>query len=125
MLSAAPRTRSCATLSPLTIRRTRAPAPAFGTGALEFVAEITASDTRSLHGRDRLQFFCHDWLRQLCERQHFGHSLSIGEHPLEEVRDGFLLRGILDLRRDQQPGEARDRVRRLAGSVEIGRASCR
>src|ERR1035437_4428744 len=114
MLSAAPRTRSCATPSPLTIRRSRAPAPAFGTGALEFVAEITAPFTRSLHGRDRLQFLRDDRLGQLREEQRLGHSLTVGEHPLEKVRNGFLLCRILNLRRDQQPGEAGNRVCRLA-----------
>src|ERR1035437_11164945 len=72
MLSAAPRTRSSATLSPLTIRRSRAPVPAFGTGALEVAAGLTASDTCSLHSRDGLQLFRHDRLRQLGEEQRLG-----------------------------------------------------
>src|ERR1035437_4096524 len=131
ILSAAPRTRSSATLSPLTIRRKRAPVPALGTGALELAAETTASDTFSLYGRNRLQLFRDHGLRQLRKRQHLGHPLAIGQHPLEEVRDDFLLRGILDLCGDQQPCEARDRVCRLAGSVGdrdaevVGHVRCR
>src|ERR1019366_1086580 len=92
--SAAARTRNCVALSPLKTRRTRAPAPVAGTGALDRAAGITASDTRSLHGGDRLQLFHHHGPGKLRVMQRLGQLLSVGEHPLEEVRDGLPLRRI-------------------------------
>src|SRR6267142_3150466 len=51
-----------------------------------------------------------DPLRQRCIVQRRGEGLALGQHPCEELLDTIALAPVFDARRDEEPGEAGDRV---------------
>ena len=69
---------------------------------------------RLLDQRNCFQFLGDDGLRQLRVGQTFIVLLAVGQHPLQEALDRVSLGGVLNLRWNQQPGEAGDGIRRLA-----------
>src|SRR6202012_4277152 len=69
---------------------------------------------RLLNLIDGFQFFRDDFLGQLRKGERFRERLTVGESPLDHALKGVALAGVAELRRNQQPSEAADRVRGLA-----------
>src|SRR5580704_12344562 len=66
---------------------------------------------------DLLEFLGDDRFRQRGIEQSFGHLLTVRQHPRKEILDGLLFHGIGNLGRNQQPGEARNRIDALARRI--------
>ncbi len=66
---------------------------------------------------DRRLHFFHHTLRKGCVTELVRHLLTVSYHPVQKIGDDLPFLGILGRRRNQQPREAGDRIRRLARCV--------
>src|SRR5713101_8158335 len=71
---------------------------------------------------DGLQLHLHDFFREAGVAERFSVCLSLSQHPLHELFEDGLFRGVAYCRWNQQPSEAGDRVSALAGRVGDGNA---
>src|SRR5581483_4431545 len=106
----------CATSSPA---RKRARNTRMRTGG-RASSTVTALLAMLSNPGNSFHFLGNHFLGQPSIGERFGHLLPIGQHPMQEIRNGLALHAIGDPGGNQQPGETGDGICILPGRIGYG-----